>query len=180
MKKLRCFIFIICVIILSCTNKQEIKNAESFMIEFLETVSKEQAQYGEEITAEMDKYFWNNEYKGKGGGPEFTRMTSFDDNYYALYKNDIKRIKKVKIERFDDNSLYREIKCSYMIFIVREQIGEIKNNEFTFFSQPIEKQSCIEVTKYQGNYYIFGYYATNFEIFEKNIDILKARLKSTK
>lgn len=140
------------LLLLSCSNIQK-NDVNSFIEEYINTVSSEHAKYKSNITEKMKNYYMDYENKELAEMPEFLEIGPFRNNVLLINSYKILSIKEIKDVKIPECKHVYDIDVQFEI--------ETENG--------IAKQKIANywVTYYKNKFYIYG------DNFLQDIYILK-------
>ena len=136
----------------SCSNNKK-NNVNSFIEEYINTVSSEHAKYKSNITEKMKNYYMDYENKEMADMPEYLEIGPFRNNVLLINSYKILSIKEIKDVKIPECKHVYDIDVQFEI--------ETEN------SNAKQKIANYWVTYYKNKFYIYG------DNFLQDIYILK-------
>lgn len=136
----------------SCSNNKK-NNVNSFIEEYINTVSSEHAKYKSNITEKMKNYYMDYENKELAEMPEFLEIGPFRNNVLLINSYKILSIKEIKDVKIPECKHVYDIDVQFEI--------ETENGNYK------QKNANYWVTFYKNKFYIYG------DNFLQDIYILK-------
>lgn len=136
----------------SCSNNKK-NNVNSFVDEYINTVSSEHAKYKSNITEKMKNYYMDYENKELAEIPEFLEIGPFRNNVLLINSYKILSIKEIKDVKIPECKHVYDIDVQFEI--------EIENGNYK------QKIANYWVIYYKNKFYIYG------DNFLQDIYILK-------
>lgn len=140
------------LLLLSCSNIQK-NDVNSFIEEYINTVSSEHAKYKSNITEKMKNYYMDYENKELAEMPEFLEIGPFRNNVLLINSYKILSIKEIKDVKIPECKHVYDIDVQFEI--------ETENGNYK------QKNANYWVTFYKNKFYIYG------DNFLQDIYILK-------
>ena len=143
------------LLLLSCSNDQK-NNVNSFVEEYIDTVSSEHAQFKCNITEKMTSYYMDYENKELAEMPEFLEIGPFRNNVLIINNYKIISIKKIRDVKIPE--------CKYVYDVDVEFEIETENGNTK------QKIANYWVTFYKNKFYIYGdNFLQDIYILEKDL-----------
>lgn len=149
--------------IISCNENDKLLCG--FVSNYLDSTSKQHSYYRSNITDEMSKFYFDDEYGEKAKYPNFLEPKPFSTN--ILFVNDNYEILNLKRLNYEDSYIYYEINIKFCI------TGEFNGQNVTY-EKPKEVVKSYLILENKQKLYIYGdSFLTDIFVFEKDIPILK-------